>query len=80
MKDILLVDEVKAVDKRIASCIVESEKDSYYCKIWFKYSHDYKPHIVYNDGRQEFDGDTKEEILENIKEFMNDPTLSFIIK
>lgn len=81
MEDVLVFNSeyIKSIDKRITSSHYEKDEDGVYCKIWFDYQmNSYSP--VMKDGRQEFLEDTDELLIDEIKNFLDDPTHNFIIK
>lgn len=73
MKTELNSEEIKSIDKRIYSLIVENpsiDSDEFYVKIWFKYKigdNEVKP-----DGRQEFTSKSKSDLINQIKIFMTE--------
>ncbi len=65
--------EVLAIDSRIKSCIVENPdtvSDKYYCKVFFSYMLD---GVFRADGRHEFSSTCKDNLLQQISDFINKP-------
>ena len=67
-------EEIKAIDDRITSCLIEVpsteyDDNEYYVKIWFKFKLDEKLH---KDGRTEFISDSKEDLINQIKNFFTE--------
>lgn len=71
--------EVKSLDSRILFCLVENPNEDYFyfcVKIYFNYLHGGK---MYNGGRHEFIADNKQELIDDIIEFMTDDDKCFKI-
>ena len=63
--------EIKGIDSRIKDFQIElpcEDCSTYYVKIWFDYEMNGR---IETDGRTEFEADTKEQLIEQIKDFMN---------
>lgn len=73
MLELLFSQEIKKIDPRIKNCIVKNYTDSYYCKIW----HDNEI-LNSKEIKKEFESDNKKVLLEEIKNYMNEPHDGFI--
>lgn len=71
MNNQITTKEIKSIDKRIKSCIIENPEepnDEFYVKIWFNYRIAKKE--VKTDGRQEFISKSKQKLIEEIQNFL----------
>lgn len=73
--------DILAIDIRIKYCIIDNpifEGDEYYVKIYFNYKfHNSK--ILKYDGKKEFTSISKDELISDIKNFMNEKKEDYVI-